>query len=77
LWKGLKMGGGHMVLSTIRGRPCRCATSAMAGMSSTLPLGFPTDSVYKKRVSSSMARSKLTGSAESTKRASMPKRRRG
>lgn len=64
--------GEGTVLSTISGTPWRCAISAMAAMSVTLPAGLPSDSTNTALVFSSNSFSKLLGSRWSAKRVVMP-----
>ena len=64
--------GEDTVLSTISGMPCRCATSASAAKSVTLPAGLPTDSQNIARVPASMSLSNVAGSRWSANLTWMP-----
>ena len=55
------------VLSTISGRPCACAASAQAAMSTTLSFGLPIVSANTRRVLSSVSagdRARVVGVGE-------------
>ncbi|MCY1539212.1 hypothetical protein D9M68_747890 [compost metagenome] len=64
--------GDGTVLSTISGRPWRCASSARAAMSVILPSGLPTDSAKMALVRSSICASNDARSDGLAKRVAMP-----
>ena len=72
--KGLHKNGDGTVLSTIKGTPWACATSATAAISSTVRLGLPMLSAKTARVLGCIAAAKAKGSLASTKVVSIPKR---
>ena len=69
---GLHRKGVGAVLSTISGRPCSCAASAQARMSTTLIFGLPMVSAKTSLVLSSTNFARSSGLFGSTKRTSMP-----
>jgi hypothetical protein len=69
---GLHRNGLGTVLSTIKGTPCACATSATASMSSSCRLGLPRLSANTARVFGFIAAAKASGEAVSTNVVVMP-----
>ncbi len=60
------------VLSTTSGRPCACAASAQALMSTTFSFGLPIVSANTSRVLSSVSSATDSGRSGSANRTSMP-----